>query len=103
MLLFYRKNDKTQMPKPPECADIFFKTLWSNFVGHRGLLSMSYRVDTPFSSGPPCSLDLAGTRGIMIDLFFCQSSNFLPIFCNIFSLLLYYDKRYFTILLAQLN
>ena len=35
------------MSKPPECATTFFKNLRSILVGHFGLQSVSYRVETP--------------------------------------------------------
>ena len=39
--------NKTQMFKPPECATTFFNNLRSILVGHFGLQSVSYRVETP--------------------------------------------------------
>jgi hypothetical protein len=47
MLLFWILIDKTQMSRPPECAATFFKTWRSILVGHLGLQSVTYRVDTP--------------------------------------------------------
>ena len=47
MLLVWKKIDKTQMSKPPECAATFFKISRSILVGHLGLQSVTYRVDTP--------------------------------------------------------
>jgi hypothetical protein len=47
MLLFWKEIDKTQIPKPPECASTFFKKFESVYVGHLGLQSITYRVDTP--------------------------------------------------------
>ena len=42
------------MSRPPECAATFFKTWRSVLVGHLGLQSVTYRVDTPCSAlGPP--------------------------------------------------
>ena len=35
------------MSKPPECAATFFKNFRSILVGHLGLQSVTYRVDTP--------------------------------------------------------
>ena len=35
------------MFKPPKCATTFFKNLRSILVGHFGLQSVSYRVETP--------------------------------------------------------
>ena len=35
------------MSKPPEFATTFFKNLRSILVGHFGLQSVSYRVETP--------------------------------------------------------
>ncbi len=49
MLLFWKKIDKTQMSKPPECAATFLKKFRSIYVGHLGLQSVTYRVDTPYS------------------------------------------------------
>ena len=47
MLLFWKNIDKTQMSPSPECAASFFWTWKSFLVGHLGLQSMSYRVETP--------------------------------------------------------
>jgi hypothetical protein len=47
MLLFWKKIDKTQMSKPPECAATFLKNFRSIYVGHLGLQSVTYRVETP--------------------------------------------------------
>jgi hypothetical protein len=47
MLLFWKKIDKTQMSKPPECAATFLKSFRSIYVGHLGLQSVTYRVETP--------------------------------------------------------
>ena len=47
MLLLWKKIDKTQMSKPPECAATFFLKIRSIYVGHLGLQSVTYRVDTP--------------------------------------------------------
>jgi hypothetical protein len=35
------------MSRPPECAATFFKTWRSILVGHLGLQSVTYRVETP--------------------------------------------------------
>ena len=35
------------MSKPPECATTFFLNLRSILVGHFGLQSVSYRIETP--------------------------------------------------------
>ena len=50
MLLFWKNIDKTQMSPSPKCATTFFWTWKSFLVGHLGLQSMSYRVETPCSS-----------------------------------------------------
>ena len=47
MLLFGIFIDKTQISRPSEYAATFFKTLSSILVGHLGLQSVTYRVDTP--------------------------------------------------------
>ena len=47
MLLFWKKIDKTQMSKPFECAATFLKKIRSIYVGHLGLQSVTYRVETP--------------------------------------------------------
>ena len=47
MLLFKIFIDKIQMSRPPECAATLFKTWRSILVGHLGLQSVTYRVDTP--------------------------------------------------------
>ena len=52
MLLFWKKIDKTQMSKPPECAATFLKNFRSIYVGHLGLQSVTYRVDTPCKGRP---------------------------------------------------
>ena len=44
---FEKKIDKTQMSKPPECAATFLKFFRSIYVGHLGLQSVTYRVETP--------------------------------------------------------
>ena len=47
MLLFWKNIDKTQMSPSPKCAATFF-WFWKSFsVGHLGLQSMSYQVETP--------------------------------------------------------
>ena len=35
------------MSKPPECATTFFKNLRSILVGHFGLQSVTYPIETP--------------------------------------------------------
>ena len=47
MLLFWKNIDKTQMSPPSECAASFVWTWKSCLVGHLGLQSMSYQVETP--------------------------------------------------------
>jgi hypothetical protein len=37
------------MSRPPECAATFFKTWRSILLGHLGLQSVTYRVETPCS------------------------------------------------------
>ena len=49
MLLFWKKIDKAQMSKPPECAATFLNFFRSIYVSHLGLQSVTYRVDTPCS------------------------------------------------------
>ena len=44
---FEKKTYKTQMSKPLECAATVLKNFRLIFVGHLGLQSVSYRVDTP--------------------------------------------------------
>ena len=44
------------MSKPPECATTFFKNLRSILVGHFGLQSVSYRVETPCIKTPKVPL-----------------------------------------------
>jgi hypothetical protein len=45
------------MSRPPECAATFFKTWMSILVGHLGLQSVTYRVDTPCISGTGYRID----------------------------------------------
>ena len=47
ILLFWKYMYKSQMFRPHECATTFFKNLRSILVGHFGLQSVSYRVETP--------------------------------------------------------
>jgi hypothetical protein len=54
MLLFWKNIGKTQMSKPPECTATFFKKLRSIYVGHLGLQSVTYRVDTPCMAQSVC-------------------------------------------------
>ena len=58
MLLFWKKIDKTQMSKPPECAATFLKNFRSIYVGHLGLQSVTYRVDTPCILNVPTGLNI---------------------------------------------
>ena len=49
--LFWKLIDETQMSKTPERATTFFKNLRSILVGHFGLQSVSYQVETPCNTG----------------------------------------------------
>ena len=62
MLLFWEKIDKTQMSKPLECAATVLKNFRLIFVGHLGLQSVSYRVDTPCMHHLPIQLFGVGKK-----------------------------------------
>ena len=49
ILLFWLFIHKTQMSRPLECAAVFFQII----VGHLGLQSVTYRVDTPCNCFDP--------------------------------------------------